>query len=78
MSVMDAEIGKLLNYKQLMRDLKYKKRWSTSPANEFGRLANGVGGLIKNLTNTIKFIKKKDVTNDRPKYVTYGSFVCNL
>ena len=36
MAVMDAETGKLLNYKKLMRDPKYKKRWSVSSANEFG------------------------------------------
>ena len=78
MPVMDAETGKLLNYKQLMRDPKYKKRWSISSANEFGRLANGVGGRIKNTTNTIKFINKKDVPNYRRKDVTYQSFVWNV
>ena len=47
LAVMDAETGKLLNYRKLMRNPKYKKNWSTSSANEFGRLANGVVGLIK-------------------------------
>ena len=47
MVVMDEQTGLLLNYKQLMRDPKYKKNWSTSSANEFGRLANVVGGRIK-------------------------------
>ena len=50
-----------------MRYPKYKKRWSTSSENEFGRLANGVSGQIKNPTNTIKFVKKKDVPNNRQK-----------
>ena len=76
MAVMDAETGKLLNYKQLMRDPKYKKHWSVSSANEFGRLENGVGDRIKG-TNTIKFIQKRDVPQARRKDVTYGSFVCN-
>ena len=67
MSVMDADTGKLLNYKQLMREPKYKKRWSTSSANEFERLANGVEGHIKNPNNTIKFINKKDMPKDRKK-----------
>ena len=57
-----------------MRDPKHKKRWSVSSANEFGRLANGVGGRIKG-TNTIKFTRKREVPNDRRKDVTYGSFV---
>ena len=70
MAVMDAETGKLLNYRQLMRDPKYKKNWSISSANEFGRLANGVGGRIKNPTNTIKFVRRKDIPSDRRKDVT--------
>ena len=77
MAVMDAETGKLLNYRQLMRDPKYKKQWSVSSANEFGRLANGVGGRIKG-TNTIKFVAKNDVPKNRMKDVTYGQFVCSI
>ena len=61
-----------------MWDPKYKKHWSTSSANEFGRLANGVGRCIKKSTNTIKFTRKKDVPISRSKDVTYGSFVCNV
>ena len=75
---MDEETGRLLNYKQLMRDPKYKKNWSTSSANEFERLTNGVGGRIKNTINTIKFIKKKDIPSARRKDVTYDSFVCSV
>jgi hypothetical protein len=56
LAVMDADTGKLLNYRQLMRSNKYKKAWSLSLANKFGRLANGIGGRIKNPTNTIEFI----------------------
>ena len=44
LAVMDTDTGKLLNYRQLMRNAKYKKNWSTSSANEFGRLASGFGG----------------------------------
>ena len=44
---MDEHTGRLLKYNQLMRDPKYKKNWSPSSENEFGRLANGVGGRIK-------------------------------
>ena len=78
MEVMDAETGKLLSYKQMMRYPKEKKLWSTSLANQFGRLTNGVGGHIKIPTNTIKFINKNDVPNYRQKDVTYGSFVYNV
>ncbi len=58
LGVMDANMGTLLNYRQLMRSAKHKKAWSLSPANKFGCLANGIGGRIKNPTNTIEFIFK--------------------
>jgi hypothetical protein len=75
LAVMDAETGKVFNYRQLMQSKKHKETWSKSSANEFGRLANGVGGRIKG-TNTIKFIHKRDVPINRMKDVTYGQFVC--
>ena len=78
MTVIYAATVKFLNYKQLMRNPNYKKKWSISSANEFGRLANGVGGRTKNRTNTIKFIRRDEVPKDRRKNVTYGSFVCNI
>ena len=61
-----------------MQHPKYRIIWSTSSANEFGRLANGLkDGRVKP-TNTIKFIRKADVPTDRMKDVTYGSFSCHL
>jgi hypothetical protein len=64
MAVMDADTGKLLIYRQLMRSTKYREAWSLSSANEFGRLANGIGGRIKNPTNTIEFIFQHEVPTD--------------
>ena len=78
MAVMDADTGKLLNYRQLMRSTKHKEAWSLSSANEFGRLANGIGGRIKNPTNTIEFIHQHEVPKDRKRDVTYGQFVCTV
>ena len=78
MAVMDEETGQLLNYRQLLHSAKYKKQWSTSSASEFGWLANGIGNKIKNPTNTIQFIHKKDIHQDRKTDVTYGSFVCSV
>ena len=75
MAVLDKATGKMLNYSQLMRHPTYKKDWQLSSANEFGRLANGVGGRIKG-TNTIKFIRMQDVKKGRMKDVTYGQFLC--
>jgi hypothetical protein len=78
LAVMDKTTGKLLNYRQLIRHPAYHADWTLSSANEFGRLANGVGGRIKNPTNTIKFIPKSAIPKDRRKDVTYGSFVCTV
>jgi hypothetical protein len=75
---MDKDTGKLLNYSQLMNSPKYKKAWSLSAANEFGQLANGIGGCIKNPTNTIEFIFQHKVPADRIKDVTHGQFVCTV
>ncbi|KAL7535959.1 hypothetical protein ACHAXR_006863 [Thalassiosira sp. AJA248-18] len=75
---MDKTSGKMLNYRQLIRHPEYKGPWSLSPANEFGRLANGVAGRIKNPTNTIKFIRKGDIPMERRKDVTYGQFMCTV
>jgi len=76
MAVMDADTGKLLNYRQLMRHPDYKQPWSKSSVNKFRRLANAVGGRMKNPTNTIKFIHKDDIPKERQKDVTYGQLVC--
>jgi hypothetical protein len=69
MAVMDADTGKLLNYRQLMRSTKYKEAWSLSSANKFGQLANGIGSRIKNPTNTIEFIFQHEVPTERLKDV---------
>jgi hypothetical protein len=74
--IYDKESKEYLKYRQLMRDPKYKETWSKSAANEFGRLAQGVGGRYKG-TNTIHFIHKNQVPHDRMKDVTYGSFSCD-
>jgi hypothetical protein len=78
MAVMDADTGELLNYRQLMRSTKYRQAWSLSLANKFGRLANGIGGRIKNPTNTIEFIFQHKVPTEWMKDVTYGQFVCTV
>jgi hypothetical protein len=73
--VFDHDSGKTLEYRQLIKHPAYKERWLHSAANEFGRLAQGVGDRIKG-TDTIKFIRKEDVPAGRT--VTYGRFVCDL
>jgi len=72
----DKDTGEDLNYWQLLKDPKHAELWTHSAANEFGQLAQGVGTRIKG-TNTIHFIQKDQVPNDRAWDVTYGSFSCN-
>ena len=67
--------GHVMEYKELIKDPHTKEVWLKSSANEFGRLAQGVGGRIKG-TNTIKFINHKKVPRGRT--VTYARFVCEL
>ena len=78
LAVMDEDTGKMLNYRSLLKIPKFKKLWSRSAANEFVRLANGVGGSTKNPTNTIKFICEQDIPKNRKKDVTYGQMVCTV
>jgi hypothetical protein len=69
--------GEYLNYQQLICNPKHRGIWSTSAANKFSRLAQGVGGRV-NPTNTIFFISKDQVSKDRMKDVAYGSFSCDM
>jgi len=52
------ENGKPISYRRLMKNPETRKIWSPSAANEFGRLAQGVGGCIEG-TNTIFFVAKR-------------------
>ncbi len=72
-----TKTGQYLNYRQLIRDPKHKEIWSTSAANEFLHIAQGVQGRVKE-TNTIFFICKDQVPKDRIKDMTYGSYGCEI
>ena len=76
-TVLDHKTDELLEDHQLLHHPKHKPTWTRSAADEFGRLANGIGGQIKG-TNTIEFIHKHEVPQDRFKDVTYVKFVCNI
>ncbi len=76
-TVLDHDTGELLEYRQLLRHPKHKAIWKKSAADEFGRLAQGIGGRVEG-TNTIEFIHKHEVPQDRFKDVTYIKFVCTI
>ena len=75
--VLDQDTGKLLKYRQLLSHPKLKEDWNLSSANEFGQLAQGIGGRVEG-TNTIFFIHKSEVPEDRFKDCTYGKFECTV
>ena len=52
------EEDNILKYSQLLRHPLLGPAWNTSSANEFGRLAQGVGGRVKG-TDTIFLSTKK-------------------
>jgi hypothetical protein len=74
-AVMHPTSGKPMTYRELIKDPLTKADWELSSANEFGRLAQGVGGRIKG-TNTIRFIPHSDMPSKRK--ATYPRFVCKL
>jgi hypothetical protein len=76
-TVLDQETGQLLEYRQLLRHPRFKEVWNRSSADEFGRLAQGIGGRITG-TDTIRFICKHEVPPDRFKDITYIKFVCTI
>jgi hypothetical protein len=76
-SVLDQETGQLLEYRTLLKHPRFKEVWSRSAADEFGRLAQGIGGRVKG-TDTIRFIHKHQIPQDRFKDVTYIKFVCTI
>ena len=74
---MDLETGKMLGYRDLLKHPKLGEAWQRSAANEFGRLAQGVGGRIEG-TNTIKFLKKENIPSECRKDITYAGYVCKV
>ena len=76
-AVTDPDTGKQLEYKQLINHpiCHLRKTWQHSSANEFGRLAQGVGGRIAE-TETIRFIHHHEMPPTRRP--TYVHFVCEI
>ena len=67
-AVLDDDTGNLLEYRHLIKHPKYKDTWSNSFRKEIRRLAT--------MTETIFFINKTDIPQDRKGDITYGQIVC--
>ena len=76
-AVLDDETGELLEYRHLIKQPTYKKDWGNFFGNEIGRLAQGMPGRNAG-TNTIFFIDKEEIPNDRWKDIAYSQIVCNV
>jgi hypothetical protein len=68
-SVINEDTGTSLEYRHLINDTSTFTIWNEAAANEFGRLAQGVGNRIDG-SNTIFFIPRQAVPKE--KIVTYG------
>ena len=66
-AVLDYETGDLLEYRHLMKHPKYKDVWTKSFGTEIRRLTT--------TTETIFFVKKEDIPNDRKGDETYARIV---
>ena len=58
----------------LMKEKNHNQAWQHSFENELGRLAQGVGKIVKE-TDTILFVDYKDIPSECCKDITYGRIV---
>ena len=73
-SVLDEDIGKIMEYRNLMKNPKYRLLYRKSYAKEIDQLAQVITGLVEG-TSTICFVQNTDVPIDRWRGVTYGKVV---
>jgi hypothetical protein len=74
--VLDPKTGKLMEYRHLMAKPEYCEIWGKANANEIGRLAQGLDGVVEG-TNTFFFKLYQDIPKERRKDVTYAQICCN-
>jgi hypothetical protein len=67
-AVLDNDTGNLLEYRHLIKHLKYKDTWRNSFGNEIRWLAT--------TTETIISINKTDIPQDQKGAKTYGRIIC--
>ena len=76
-AVLNEETCELMEYRQLIGNPKYRTLWQRSYGDEIGRLTQGMPGRFEG-TDTIFFIKKKDVPAHRWRDITYGRIVVSF
>ena len=63
-AVLNEETGKLMEYRHIMKNLKYRQLYATYYSKELGLLAQRMPGKAEG-TNTIFFIDKSDILSER-------------
>eukprot|EP00804_Cyclotella_cryptica_P017098 CCRYP_003348-RA/>CCRYP_003348-RA protein AED:0.29 eAED:0.29 QI:0/0/0/1/1/1/2/0/539 len=76
-TVLNDETGELMEYRHLVASPKYRDTWKNAYGKELGRLAQGLPSIFKG-TDTIVFIQRTHVPQDRWKDVMYGRIVANF
>jgi hypothetical protein len=75
-AVTDPLTGIQMEYKDLMKDPSLRPTWIKAMANEFGRLAQGVGTRMPTGSGTIHFITPDRIP--KGKFATYARIVCDI
>ena len=75
-AVLNEETGELMEYRHLLANPKYRATWSKAYGKEIGRLAQGIPGEVDG-TNTITFIDRSAIPENRWRDVTYGRIVAS-
>ena len=78
-AVLDGDTGKLLEYRHLMKNPKYKEIGGNSFGNEIGLLVQGMHCRVlkEKATNTMFFIKQDEIPNETRRYVMCTQLVGN-
>ena len=74
-AVLNEETGELMEYRHLIANPKYRITWTKAYGKELARLAQGINDMEG--TDTIVFIAKGEVPQDRWRDVTYGRICAN-
>ena len=74
--MLDEETGELLECRHLIKKQTLREQWGYSFGNEIGRLAQGMPGRNTG-TNTVYFIDKSEISEDRWKQVNRTRLMVN-
>eukprot|EP00957_Ditylum_brightwellii_P066007 5005956-Ditylum_brightwellii.AAC.1 len=70
-AIVDEETGRVLEYRDLIQDPKYRDDWKHSFSNELGQLAQSLKRGT-NGTDTILFVRHDEILEERKRDATYG------